>query len=81
MIADALRRGVVLLTPEQALLAAVAAAHKRFVIGGRVVHMDGQQRGTLREILVDDGEVKLIIIGDDNRRRVERPGYWSRSSL
>lgn len=68
-------------TPAEALAAALGAAHKRFSIHGRVVHMDGQQRGTLRDIVVDDGEVKLVIVRDDNVLEHARPGYWSRSSL
>jgi len=80
MIADALRRDM-LRTPEQAMQAALAAAHKRFNIGGRVVHMDGQQRGTLRDITVDEGVVRLVIVTDENQVVRALPDYWSRSSL
>lgn len=72
-------------TPQQALEAAMAAAHKRFrSFNGesvRVVHMDGAQRGTLRDIVVEDGVVRLVIVTDDNRVERALPGYWARSSL
>jgi hypothetical protein len=80
MIANALSRDV-LRTPAQALEAALAAAHRRFAIGGRVVHMDGRQRGTLRDIVVEDGVVRLVIVTDENQIVRAMPGYWSRSSL
>lgn len=80
MIANALTR-MPLRTPAEALADALAAAHKRFVIGGRVVHMDGFRRGTLRDIVVDGGVVRLVIVTDENQVVRELPGFWSRSSL
>lgn len=80
MIANALTR-MPLRTPAEALEAALAAAHRRLTIGGRVVHMDGQQRGTLRDIVVESGVVRLVIVTDDNRLVRDMPGYWARSSL
>ncbi len=79
MIADALRRDV-LRSPEQALAESLANARRRLPIGCRVVHMDGRH-GTLRDIRVDGGQVKVIVVTDDNRSLSEMPGYWSRSSL
>lgn len=80
MIADALRRDV-FRTEQQALAAALAGAHKRFQIGARVVHIDGRQHGTLREIVVEDGVVQLVIATDQNETLRALPGFWSRSSL
>jgi hypothetical protein len=67
-------------TPEEALTESLANARRRLPIGCRVVHMDGTT-GSLRDIVVDGLQVRLVIVTDDNRQISEMPGYWSRSSL